>query len=319
VFIASPPGVVCEHWDNSDPSVPRNTVCGETWSDSTWVAGRKGKGRVVHRIVVNHDASRALSYGDVLLGSSHAVISVLAAHPAERGWIDSTKGDPAWADTLGVWEHEHPAITYGGQFLTGNSTGLALDPVQGIPWFSNETRTAALPGYASMAHPTWNGWWGEMLPLRPHMTFFGSAADLSYRDQVSGLSFCDDGTLWVASSTHGLARVTLDRAALAAGADWTTAVSIQSVPLPSSAGPGASAVACDPSDGSIWVGFSWGGFARYRGGSWGTFAPEGAPRFAGNPVLSIQIDRWASPRIVYLAHVRSAKLGAGGVSIYDGP
>ena len=61
-----------------------------------------------------------------------------------------------------------------------------------------------------------------------------SADDLSYRDQVAGLSFCDDGTLWVASSTHGLARVTLDRAALAAGADWTTAVSIQPVPLPAS-------------------------------------------------------------------------------------
>lgn len=321
VFIASPPGVVCEAWDNTDPAVPHNTVCAETWSDSTWMGGRKGKGRVVHRIVVNHDATRPLSHGDVLLGSTHAVISILVARPAERRWIDYTKGDPAWAETSGVWEHEHPAISSGGRFLTGESTGLALDPIDNVPWFSNQVRTAALPGYASatMTRPSWNGWWGELLPLRPFLTFFGSAADMAYWDQVSGLSFCDDGTLWVASSTHGLARVTLDRAALAAGADWTTAVSIDPVPLPASAGPGASAVACDPSDGSVWVGFSWGGFARHAGGTWRSFAPEGAPAFAGNPVRSIQIDRWASPRIVYLAHVPSAKLGAGGVTVYAGP
>ena len=129
--------MVCEQWDNSDPTVPHNTVCAETWSDSTWVGGRKGKGRVVHRIVVNHDPARPLSYGDVLLGSTHAVISILVAHPAERRWIDYTKGDAAWAETAGLFEHEHPAVSSGGRFLTGESTGLALNPIDNVPWFSN--------------------------------------------------------------------------------------------------------------------------------------------------------------------------------------
>ncbi|ABC80925.1 hypothetical protein [Anaeromyxobacter dehalogenans] len=322
VFIASPPGVICEHWDNSNyPQVPWNSVCGETWSDSTWVSGRRGKGRVVHRIVVNHDAGRALSQGDVYLGSSHAVLSILAAHPEQRGWLDYIKGDAAFADSFAVFEHEHPAITGSdGRFLTGESTGLALDPVANVPWFSNEVRTASLPDYATMNRPSWNGWWGSMAPPTPHATFFGGdPADDTYWDNVSGLTFCDDGTLWVASAGKGIARVTIDRAKTVS--DPANAFSVQRIDLPAGTGNQASAIACDPSDGSIWVGFGWGGFGRYKDGAWlasGT-VPQGAPKMAWNPVRSIQLDRWASPRIVYIAHGPSLKYGPGGVTVYAGP
>ncbi len=303
VFIASPPGVVCENWANP----PQNTVCNETWSDSTWMSGRK-KARQVRHIVVNHDQRRPLSYGDVLFGATHAVISILVAHPDDRGWIDSTKGDPAWAETKGVWEHEHPALSApDGRFLSGESTALALDPTTNIPWFANEVRTASLPGYVTMSHPTWNGWWGEMSPVRPFISFWHDAADATQWDLVTGISFCDDGTMWVSSYANGLKRVSPNGA-------WTQ------VDLPAGFGDSASAVACDPSDDSVWVGLGYGGFARWANGWQDVFPPPGAgwPGFASNPVTRIQIDRWSSPRVVYLTHVASRKLGAGGLTVYAG-
>lgn len=301
VFIASPPGVVCEQWANP----PQNTVCNETWSDSTWMSGRK-KSRQVKHIVVNHDRTRPRSYGDVFFGATHAVISILVAHPDERGWIDTTKGDPRWAETKGVWEHEHPALAApDGRFLSGESMGLALDPVTNVPWFANEVRTASLPGYASMSHPTWNGWWGEMDPLRPFISFWNDPADATRWDVVTGISFCDDGTMWVSSAGNGLKRVSRDGA-------WTQ------VDTPVAFDGRASAIACDPSDGSVWVGFGYGAFGRWKDG-WQQIFPVGAPGFASNPVTSIQIDRWSSPRVVYLTHTATAKLGPGGLTVYAGP
>jgi hypothetical protein len=304
VFLASPPGVICEHWRPGS----NNTICDETWSDSPWMSGRK-KMRQVKRIVVSHDASRPLSYGDVYFGATHGCLGILAANPEARGWIDSTKGDPAWADTKGVWEHEHPAKTWSdGRFLTGESTGLALDPVDGVPWFSNQFFTTSMPGYVQSPHPSWNGWWGGMSTLLAFWQQEGNPDDPALRDNVAGLSFCDDGTLWVASGNHGIGRYDPRTGA------W------MAVPLPPSSGNAASAIACDPSDGSVWVGFAWGGFGRLRSGQWdaGSFAPATAPVFSSNPVRSIQIDRWSTPRIVYLAHGPSARYGPGGVTVYGG-
>jgi hypothetical protein len=124
-------------------------------------------------------------------------------------------------------------------------------------------------------------------------------------DAVSSLSFCDDGTLWIASLIHGLAR-------------RTPSGSITYLSLPPGLGNSASAVACDPSDGSVWVGFGWGGFGRWNGGWW-TVEQASPPAFALQaPVRSIQIDRRASPRIVYVAQAAS-RLGPGGLTVYGGP
>lgn len=305
VLLASPPGVVCEHWRPGTG----NTVCDETWIDSPWMSGRK-KMRQVKRIVVNHDARHALSLGDVYFGATHGTIGILVARPGARGWIDYTRGDPAWADTAGVWEHEHPARSWtDGRFLTGESTGLALDPVTNVPWFSNQFFTSSLPDYATTPHPSWNGWWGPTSKLRWFWQEDGDPDDPSLRDNVSGLSFCDDGALWVASSNHGIGRYDPSTGA------W------KGISTPSNHGNAVSAVACDPADGSVWVGFAWGGFGRLRGDRWDARygVPPEAPAFTWNPVTAIQIDRWAQPRIVYLAHAPSAKYGPGGVTVYTGP
>jgi hypothetical protein len=266
--------------------------------------------RQVKRIAVNHDTRRSLSYGDVYFGATHGTLGILVAQPEARGWLDSTKGDPAWADARGVWEHEHPARSWpDGRFLTGESTGLALDPITNVPWFANQFFTTSLPEYATARRPSWNGWWGPMAPFLAFWQTQGNPDDASLRDNVSGLSFCDDGTLWVASGNHGIARHDPSTGA------W------QGISTPPGYGDAVSAIACDPADGSAWVGFAWGGFGRVRDGGWDpeSSVPANAPTFTWNPVRSIQIDRWASPRIVYLAHQPSARYGPGGVTAYGGP
>ncbi len=292
--------------------------------DATYEKGRR-KVRQVLRMAVNH-AKGTLQYGDVWFAGTHGTFSLLVANAGQRGWNDLTKQFPGTEDRQFVWEHDHPAMyqpaTINGvkqwAYLTGESTAIAIDPTTGDPWASNETRTARKAGYGAVP----NGWdvdmwppydaaderrswldvWPDPLPKDP-MAY--DALDPSYADFVTSLSFCDDGTLWIASSVHGLARRAPNGA-------------ISYASLPPGLGNDASAVACDPSDGSAWVGFGWGGFGRLRpDGTW--WQPDaGAPAMATQaPVANIQIDRWASPRIVYVAHLAS-KHGPGGVTVYDG-
>jgi hypothetical protein len=320
VFIASPPHSACEHWANP----PTNSICAETYIGSIWDIGRR-KLRQVNRIVVNHDKSRPLSYGDAYMGGTHASLTILAANPEARGWIDyiaqSGSTDPKWKDSIGVWEHHHPAIdSPTGAFLTGSAYAIGVDPVNGAPWYANEFRMASLQGYATMSHPTWNMWWGDQVPDLPHLWIWqqeASQTDASLRDNVSSISFCADGTMWLGSDNHGLARISLDRSRLG---DTTNGYGIQRIPTPDGTG-GAMAVACD-TDGLVWVGFSWGGFGRLADGAWTNMSFQlqnaGVPRFTLNPVRSIQIDRWSTPRRVYLAHLPSVQDGPGGVTVYSG-
>ncbi len=313
VHVAGAPHQMC--MDHSPP--PCST------GDATYEKGRR-KVRQVLRLAVNHDSSK-LQYGDVWMAGTHGTFSVLLATAGPRGWVDLTLQFPGTEDRRFVWEHDHPGMyapaTINGvkqwAFLTGESTAIAIDPTTGDPWAANETRTARKVGYGAFA----DGWDAPMWPYYdatderrswldvwpdPLVVSWDAydAMDPAYMDAVRSLSFCDDGTLWIASGLHGLARRSPEGA-------------ISYVDLPPGLGNSASAVACDPSDGSVWVGFGWGGFGRYDG-SWSL--PDGAktPRFAlYGPVGNIQIDRSASPRIVYLAHVASRN-GPGGVTAYQG-
>jgi hypothetical protein len=313
VELAGPPHRMCE--DHSEPPC--------AIGDATYEKGRR-KVRQVLRIAVNH-ARGTVHSGDVWFAGTHGSFSLLVANPGQRGWRDLTPDFPGTEDRRYVWEHDHPAMyapaTIGGvkqwAYLTGQSTAIAIDPTTGDPWASNETRTARKHGYGAVADgwdaPMWpwydpvderRSWldvWPDPLPTDPWQY---DALDPAHLDAVTSLSFCDDGTLWIASALHGLARRAPDGR-------------LSYVDLPPGLGNNASAVACDPSDGSVWVGFGWGGFGRYDGGWW---RPDGAraPAFAlHGPVGNIQLDRWASPRIVYVAHVAS-RAGPGGVTAYQG-
>ena len=312
VHVAGPPQQFC-----MDHSPPPCSI-----GDATYEKGRR-KVRQILRVAVNHRAG-TLQYGDVWMAGTHGSFNLLVANPEQRGWVDLTSRFTGVEDRKYVWEHDHPAMTawatIGGvkqlAFLAGTTTALALDPTTGDPWAANETRLATKRGAGSQADawntPMWPPWapdelssfldvWPDPRPADP-MAF--DAVDPRWMDAVASLSFCDDGTLWIASSIHGLAR-------------RTPGGSISYLELPAGLGNSATAVACDPRDGSVWVGFGWGGFGRWNGGWW-TVAQASPPAFAANaPVRSIQIDRWASPRIVYIAHAAS-RVGPGGLTVYSG-
>jgi hypothetical protein len=315
VHVAGPPNQFC--MDHSPPPC--------SFGDATWEKGRR-KVRQVLRIQVDHRAG-TLQYGDVWMAGTHGSFNVLVAKPEQRGWVDRTVGAsvPRVEDRRFVWEHDHPAMTawatIGGvkqlAFLAGTTRALAIDPTTGDPWAANETRLASKRGAGSRADgwdaPMWPPWvpdeLGSHLDVwpdpRPADAATFDAVDPRWMDAVAALSFCGDGTLWIASELHGLARRSPSGA-------------ISYLDLPPGLGNSATAVACDPSDGSVWVGFGWGGFGRWNG-TWWTMTAANPPAFALTaPVRSIQIDRWASPRIVFFAQAAS-RFGPGGLTVYSGP
>jgi hypothetical protein len=314
VFIASPPHVICAEQATGGGCNP---------FDFFWVNGRR-KVRQVHRIVVNHGYGAALEHGDVWLAGTHGTFSVLLANAASRGWVDTTAGaPPKFADAQDVWEHAHPSVVWGppgapAQFWTNTAYGFAIDPTTGDPWGSNQLRTASLRGYGASAS---NAWTVDQWPprdaafsLASYLSVWTTDPSLGKNDTVMSLSFCDDGTLWIGSALHGLAR--RDPA--------TGALSFLDLPDPAAHGNNAYAVACDPLDGSLWIGLGWGGVMRYKDGLFQQLDPAGLPAFVHQPVLSIQIDRWTSPRTLYFAFIPSkdasgAIVAGGGVATYDGP
>lgn len=299
VWPASPPHVIC-----TKPVYGRTSTCDPT--DYWWVAGRRMFTRI-RRIVVNHDRSSPM-YGDAWMGGQHATFAVLLENAAGRGLKDRTAGmGPEWADAKDTWEHDHPNLeSPDGAWINGEGWGLSIDPRDGKPWGSNEYRTTSMEGYGeSLANDDW--WHGPAIDVWPDPpnTFFTDADD-----NVRSISHCPDGTLWIGSLTHGLARLDPD-----GQVRYTT--------LPDGAAS-VSAVACDPTDASVWIGLGAGGVLRLRGGSFERLDLTGLPGFARNPVQSIQIDRWSATRTVYFAFrpVTDANdriLAGGGVGAYAGP
>lgn len=311
VFVASPPQTICVAPDAQGHLVEsRATSCPNPPDPFFWQVGRR-KLRQVLRIAVNHQAGTPL-YGDVFMGGTHASIAAYLHDSAARGFLDRTAGQPAkWADAKDVWEHDHPAFYSASRdaFLTGYSHAVAVDPTSGTPWCSNGFRLAWLRGYGADLHD--DVWWLEpaaspSLYIDPWPS--GPSPTESLGDQIESIAFCDDGSLWIGSSAHGLAR-----------RDAAGNLSYVALPDPAAHGNSVYAVACDPSDQSVWVGLGWGGVLRYRNGQFTALDATGLPDFARQPVRSIQIDRWASPRIVYFAFLASAGARGGGVAAYAGP
>jgi hypothetical protein len=318
LFIASPPHVVCG--TNGEAFV---STCDPT--DPWWNNGRR-LFRQVMRIVVNHDPASAM-YGDAWMGGNHATFAALLANAQSRGYRDPAAGwGPEWVDASNVWEHLHPAI-YGvmGEFLVGETHALSIDPRNGQVWGSNGIRTAYVTGYGpDLSSPQW--WMGPIIydptaatTAARYTSYYDVWPDSGdpwsgpTNDWIRSISHCMDGTLWIGSLTHGLARI-------------DPAGNLSVVPFPdTSYGTSVTAVACDPSDASVWIGLGSGGLVRLQNGSFQRVSVAGAPAFAGQPVASIQVDRWSGgQRVMYFAFGATTDSGGhvtagGGVAAYDGP
>lgn len=333
VRTASPPHTICA-WTSPAPGFyGRVTSCADP-TNYWWVDGRRVFGRIV-RIVVNHN--KGPLYGDVWMGALHGTFSALLANAEARGLVDRSAGwGPEWADAKDVWEHDHPVVSGplpGQSFVNGEGWALSIAP-DGTPWGSNEYRTTYIGGYPDLTilnnpnSPTqdsdfWMGmapnyldlWPDPMVPNPADPT--GQTMTMDYltaqADHVRSMSHCPDGTLWIGSMTHGLVRRAPDGT-----------LSYLSLPDPALQ-DSVSAVACDPSDGSVWLGLGQaGGVMRYRNGGFERLDTTALPAFASHPPQSIQIDRWSTPRVVYFAFLpyhdgSGAITSAGGVAAYAGP
>ncbi len=305
VFIASPPHTICP----SNGNEGFTSTCSYE-GDWFWVTGRR-KLRQVLRIATNHDKASPL-YGDTWMGGTHASFSALLANAEKRGWVDEASKWPGkWLDAKDVWEHDHPGIMgVNDRFLTGYTRALAIHPRTGVPWASNGFRTTTLEGYGAKLSS--KSFW-QPTPWLDVWTDSGDPELPGSFDAIEALTFCDDGAMWMGSSLHGLAR-----------RDPSGAVTTLGLPDPGLHGDSVTALACDPSDGSLWVGLGWGGLMRYKDGAFTAVDPLQFPPVVGQPVQSIQLDRWSSPRIVYVAFGattdRTTKaVRPGGVGAYAGP
>jgi hypothetical protein len=310
VDIGSPPHVICGSGEERGA-----TNCPAT--DYWWQNGRRLFHKV-RRIVVNHDQGSPL-YGDAWMCGEHATFAVLLANAAARGYVDMTAGQGArYADEKDVWEHLHPALdtpTHPEWFVNGECTALSIDPRDGKPWASNQYRTAWVEGYGPSLQSV--QWWMGPTAKPGGQPWIDVWRDPSLEqifgatfDAVMSITHCADGTAWVGSLQHGLARI-------------ATNGSIATLDLPDPAlGDAVTAVACDPLDSSLWIGLGHGGVMRLRNGSFEPVDTSGVPAFANQPVQNIQLDRWADMRIVYFAFGQTTIDGSihpGGIASYAGP
>jgi len=330
-WIVSPPHTVCTAPSAYEERAPPGFVC--PTQDSWWLGGRR-LFRRVHRIAVNHDTSSP-KYGDAWFCGEHATFAALLNNGVEqRNMYDRTAAFPYFADAYDTWEHLHPALHDAtNSFINAACWGLSIAP-DGTPWASNQYRTAWVGypgsdlsndnfGMSPYVTPTtcpagstcapYAGY--DIWPDPPDAASFSSEYYGSVFDGVLSLSHCPDGTLWVGSFMHGLARIDTSGGITN---DFGHSDPILRNPIQT--------VACDPLDSSVWIGFQNGQLGRFRNGAVELVDTTGAPDFAKNVVQSIQIDRWAtnSRRIVYFAFGPNTDAignitAGGGVAAYAGP
>ncbi|MGC4122269.1 MAG: hypothetical protein QM765_48340 [Myxococcales bacterium] len=221
-------------------------------------------------------------------------------------WFGANHGY-AWgnATSTQVWEHAHPilngykyedsttevALTGGYYGLTVDSTGTAwiggihrsmscFAGVGGLNFFDCEDQGTDKQARFSL------DWWKDPLPS-------DSRPSQRTDDYVSGMAMGLDGSLWISSSTNGLAHRKTDG-------------TVEFFKTPAQ----VSSVAVDPLDGSVWVGGRTGGLTRIQAGVFTDWSVVGLP---GGEIPDIQVDRSGAQRRIVVSFKR------GTVGVYDGP
>jgi hypothetical protein len=217
----------------------------------------------------------------------------------------------------GVWEHVHPAINayssddptnFTEVFLTGDYYGIDFDPLTKDPWFGGSDRTTRFRFFTSGEDYFVAGdktqlsqYAANRMDIWPDQVTEPAVPRPSQRvdDAVSGIAAMPDGSAWIGSFAHGLRHIDADGKLLEDATSRLLFVNL-------------GAVARDPSDDSVWVGYRWqGGLSRLM--------PDGSIRhydanslgnaLANSPVRDIQFDTSATPRRVIV----SFEIGAVGV------
>ena len=216
----------------------------------------------------------------------------------------------------GVLEHVHPAVNAWNDaqtslvFLTGEYHGVAVDPLTHDVWFGGANRTtrfryASSGGnyFAAQSRTEDAPYKANRIDVWPDKVQEPDYPRRSDRvdDLVSGIASLSDGSAWVASYAHGLAHLDNNGAVLG----YVDARLISR---------NVSAIAADPSDQSVWIGYWYdGGLSRLSGDGITTYGAADLGPLSLSPVLDLQVKGTGSARLVLVA------FQDGGVGVYAGP
>ena len=272
---------------------------------------------------------------------------ILYEHQSNRVWLGANHGFAyGFADSAAAWEHIHPGINdVHNWMMTDAYYGIALDTIPHVDskgavfydvWFGGMIRTtrfrfgetlgdyyAAQPrteyyggGDISKDLPAQAAYWNRMDiwpdPVGerwdpPHGDWKSREPDALKPsdwnvDNVTGIAVLKSGDAWISSHTNGLRRVNHDGQFVSDATAW----------LPS---PHLGAIAKDPLDESVWIGFREPGFGIWRLRRDGTLLQYGQAALGANvnsAVWDIQVAQVNGARRIVVAFQR------GEVGIYDG-
>lgn len=273
--------------------------------------------------VVHYDISSPPGTVAVEPQGREKICSVLriAYHWAtQSAWFGGNHG-VAWgnAQTNAVVEHTHPAVNgyvayrapdgtlrYSYTLLTDAYGGLAVQP-NGDLWLGGANRSANFR-WASLGRSFWNAdaeIQRTKLDLWPDAVANDSYPSQRVDDNVSDAVLMFDGTLWFGSISNGLAHIT------SSGTEYLRLTAVE----PNSK---VTSLEQDPLDGSLWVGFIYGGLSRLKDGQiinydWRVF---GSSLVQGR-VPDIQSDVVGGQRRILVAFQGQSGVPAG-IYIYTG-
>ncbi|MCP3162971.1 ligand-binding sensor domain-containing protein [Myxococcus qinghaiensis] len=223
----------------------------------------------------------------------------------------------------GVLEHVHPHINaYNAQggviLLTDAYYGVAVDP-SGDVWFGGSDRTTRFR-YGTHGGNFWRAQTGSenddsnKLDLWPDAKPDYSTPAERVPDNISGAVVAGDGSVWLTSFGNGLVRVDANGTVLGRMGAGSGLVDKH-----------LSAIGLDPSDGSIWVGASWGGgLSRLKGGSITNYGlSEFGRKYGMSRISDIQADSSGSGRRMLVSFMgyqdtTTKKWVAGVIGIFEG-
>lgn len=196
-----------------------------------------------------------------------SVLRIAYHAPTSSVWFGGNHG-VAWGDarSAAVTEHTHPAINgykavslpdggsgYHYVLLTDNYYGLSVQR-SGDVWIGGANRSANFR--AVTLNDFWQGDYEiqkTKIDVWPDAQPFDAYPWQRDDDNVSDMAAMSDGTVWVSSVSHGLAHWT------PSGISYLRDTTIQSSGK-------ATALEADPQDGSLWIGYIWGGVSRLKDG-----------------------------------------------------
>jgi ligand-binding sensor domain-containing protein len=245
----------------------------------------------------------------------------LAYHaPTQSVWFGGNHG-VAWgsATSSEVVEHTHPAIngyvavqnpdgttSYHYTLLTDLYYGVAPLP-NGDVWIGGANRSA-LFRWATLGKSFWSAdveIQKTMVDLWPDAVPHDAYPNQRVDDLVSDMAIDTDGTLWASSIVNGLVHYT------PGGSTFLRDTTVE----PNGK---ATALEVDPANGSLWVGFIWGGVTRLQGGVSTPYDVRVFGAWVNGTVTDIQSRILQGRRRVVVTFAGQAGVPAG-VAVYTGP